>query len=212
MQPFNHLEKQKDQFFSPFEFTGFDNKTYLSDFLNGVIGLFSFILGLFIFVLLQEFIRTKYDMISVFLDKYPLMMALYVPMYIVLAFALSYFMQIPKKLIFLLPYSVHKYFIKIPRQHQIGIDENDKLLIFSNEVKKFTLPFESIKQIKYSFNYVQEDNSEYKDMCNLKVILEFKVKKRTKKRILNATLRNIYFYKWEEFLKKLPSSIEINVS
>ena len=209
MHHFHQLDKQKDQDFLPFEFTGFDNKTYLSDFLNGVIGLFSFILGLFVFVLLQGFIRTKYDMISEFLDKYPLIMALYVPMYIVFAFAFSYFMQIPRKLIFLLPYSVHKYFIKIPRQHQIGIDKNDKLLIFSNEVKKFTLSLDSIKQIKYSFKYVQEDNSEYKDMCNLKVVLKFKVKKRTKKRVIHATLRKIYFYKWEEFLQKLPSTIEI---
>ncbi len=205
----HQLEKQTHQEFLPFEFVGFDTKTYLSDFLQAVITLIAYGLGILLLLFLQNLFDAKSSSVFKFLNKYPLLWGLYVPVSIIFMFGIGYFMHLPKKLVFLLPYSIRKFFIKVSRQHRIGIDKENEELLFFNEMKQFVLPLKSIQQIKYSFNYVIDDDSKYKDVCNLKVILEFKTENKIRKKTVNSKLRKIHFYKWEEFLEKLPNTIRV---
>ena len=190
--------KAKPLEFLPFDFEGFDKgfhyQKFTSRLLKTIIGLCSYATGIFCFIALDE-------------KKFKLLPILLLVFFILLFLSISYEQLIKK-----LPISIYKYLTLIHKEHKLAIDLKKQTLVFRNDFQEIELSLSSIHKLNYSFLYVTEDISRYKDMCDLRMLLGFSEKGIYKERTITAQFRKIYFYKWEEFLQKLPSTIQIQTT
>ncbi|WP_338814203.1 hypothetical protein V9L05_02155 [Bernardetia sp. Wsw4-3y2] len=187
--------KAKPLQFLPFDFVGFDKGFHYQDVVFGFIGLITTgFFGISIMLCLMALGKEEF---KIFFILFP-----------IFAFAFFLFLSSEKN-IKKLPPSIYKHILNIHKEHKLAIDIKKQMLIFRNDFKELELPLDTISKFQYSFKYVDGDTSRYKDMCNLNLTLGFSKNGIYKERKINAQLRKLYFYKWEEFLQKLPDRINI---
>jgi hypothetical protein len=186
--------KAKPLEFLPFDFEGFDTRFHYQELVFGFIGLITTaFFGISTMLCLVALGKEEF---KIFFILFPIV-------------ALAFFLFLStEKSIKKLPPSVYRHLIPIHKEHKLAIDLKKQNLVFRNDFKELELPLDNIYKLHYTFKYVAEDTSRYKDMCDLRVGLSFSENGIYKTRIIITQLRKIYFYKWEEFLKRLPSNIE----
>ncbi|WP_375559370.1 hypothetical protein ACE193_16740 [Bernardetia sp. OM2101] len=187
--------KAKPLEFLPFDFEGFDTGFHYQNVIYGFLELVMIILsGFSILFWLVSLAKSRQDVF--------IMSVLVGMSSIGLLFNL-------KKIIKKLPASISKHILPFDKGHKLAIDNKKQVLTFRNDFKELELPLDTISKFQYSFNYVDGDTSRYKDMCDLSLTLGFSKNGIYKERKINAQLRKVYFYKWEELLGKLPLTINV---
>ncbi|WP_338766954.1 hypothetical protein WAF17_04850 [Bernardetia sp. ABR2-2B] len=183
--------KAKPLEFLPFDFVGFYYQDMAYNALKFIVTIFYYIFSLLCFYASS---KNEYGIVSI----------------LILGALVSYILSFNmKRIIKKLPVSIHKYILPVDREHKLAIDIKKHMLVFRNDFKELELPLDTISKFQYSFNYVDGDTSRYKDLCDLSLTLGFSKNGIYKERKINTQLRKMYFYRWEEFLQKLPSSITI---
>ncbi|WP_291726561.1 hypothetical protein [Bernardetia sp.] len=187
--------KAKPLEFLPFDFKGFDvhvvYKTLIYKLLKSILVAGFYLSVIFAFLAVDERDLKRASVLSI-------LAIAFVP----LTFGYE---QVLKQL----PAFFRNYFIQIDKKHRLAIDSKKQTIILRGDFQELELPLSSIHKMDYSFNYVYQDTSRYKDMCDLKVTLGFSEKGIYKERTLTAQFRKIYFYKWEEFCQKLPQKLQV---
>jgi hypothetical protein len=187
--------KAKPLEFLPFDFEGFDKKLHYQNVIYGFLELVIIALsGFSVLFWLVSLIKSRQDIFIV-------------SIFVGMSSAGLYFNL--KKIIKKLPVLIHKHILPIDREHKLAIDNKKQVLVFRNDFKELKLPLNTISKFQYSFNYVDEDTSRYRDMCDLIVTLGFSKNGIYKERTISTQIRKVYFYKWEELLNKLPLGIKV---
>lgn len=186
--------KAKPLEFLPFDFEGFDTKFHYQDMIYGFLEFMTKLLS--VTGIISSFIAFSQERYEIFFVLFPIAISLFT------------FLFNMEKVFKKLPSSIYKHIIPTHKEHKLAIDLKKQNFVFRNDFQELELPLDSIYKLHYTFKYIAEDTSRYKDMCDLRVNLGFSENGIYKTRIIITQLRKIYFYKWEEFLKRLPSNIE----
>ena len=186
--------KAKPLQFLPFDFEGFDQKLYSQNLIYYSTKA----------ILAIAFIISTLAALDVFEQGRILLFLLLSLSAIISLIALTN----TKILLFNFPVYYHKYIIPIADKHKLAIDLKNQLFIFRSDFNEINISFDTISEICYSFNYVENDESRYKDLCSLKVVFYFKNNNKEEMCSIKTDMRKIHLNKWEDFLQKIPFTIK----
>ncbi len=189
--------KAKPLEFLPFDFEGFDKGFHYQNLVFGFLEFVTKIVFLLAFVPLTMSLSIESERYDIFILSI-----------LIGGSSITLFFNL-EKAIKKLPLSIYKHILNIHKEHKLAIDNKKQVLVFRNDFKELELPLNTVSKFQYSFNYVDGDTSRYKDVCDLTLILGFSKNGVYKERTITTQLRKIHFNKWEVFLQKIPSIIEV---
>ena len=102
--------------------------------------------------------------------------------------------------------SVHKFMLQnlvaTSREYKLGVQHSKKALRLQGNQNNILIPFEKIKQLNYTMNYVPKQSSQIELKVNVTLEQENDY-------TIHTIISQAQVDFWQDFLKKLPQTLQV---